>query len=133
MYYRLQNKTVAKMKVLVLNDSEHEFNLIKDSQKYTEIFHACRYLQFLHQVNEQEWDIVYLKDDFSSIPEHDSWVDGNGFKQLFSGIHAARAIASLAEIGKCPAKKVVISQTSNLASTMRQILLNANVNVSKSL
>lgn len=119
------------MKVLVLNDSTEEFQTIKNLHENSNVFHASRYLQFLHQIDEQDWDIIYLKDDFSSIPEHDSWVDGNGFKQLFNGIHAARAIATLAEIGKCPAKRIVISRSSELANTMRQILLKANVNVSK--
>ena len=120
------------MRILVLNDSDKEFNLIKNLHAESEVFHANRYLQFLHQIEDQAWDIIYLKDSFSSISEPDSWVDSNGFKRFFNGVHAARAIATMSDIGKCPTKRVVISQTSDEASTMKQILAKASVNVSNS-
>ena len=129
MYYKLQNKTVAKMKVLVLNDSEHEFNLIKDSQKYTEIFHAHRYLQFLHQIDIQDWDVIHLRDEFSSSPNPDIWVDGNGTNKLFDGVHAARALAEKVKSGKHPTKKVIIHSNSTLASKMFHILSDAKIEV----
>jgi hypothetical protein len=119
------------MKVLVLNDSESEFLVIATQYENSDVFHAHRYLQFLQQIEEQDWDIVYLDDDLSSTAEPDSWFDGNGFKKLYDGVHAARAIATLAEIGKNPAKRVIISSSSNAADKMSQILSAAGVNVAK--
>jgi hypothetical protein len=86
----------------------------------------------LQQIDGQDWDIVYLDDDLSSAAEPDSWFDGNGFKRLYDGIHAARAIATLAEIGKNPTKRVIISSDSAAASKMLQILSDVGVNVTKS-
>ena len=120
------------MKVLVLNDSESEFNLIRDSQKYTEIFHAQRYLQFLHQIEVQDWDIIYLRDEFSSLPNPDVWMDGNGFKKLFDGVHASRALAGKAKSGSLSTKKVIICSNSALADEMFQILEAAQIDVSLS-
>jgi len=120
------------MKVLVLNDSESEFLTIAAHHENSDVFHAHRYLQFLQQMDGQDWDIVYLDDDLSSTAEPDSWFDGNGFKRLYDGIHAARAIATLAEIGKNPTKRVIISSASTAASKMLQILSDVGVNVTKS-
>ena len=117
------------MKVLVLNDSESEFFKIQALHENSEVFHAHRYLQFLQQIEEQDWDIIYLDDDLSSAAEPDSWFDGGGFKRLYDGIHAARAIATLAEIGKSPAKRVVISSLTTTGDKMSQLLSEAGINV----
>lgn len=130
--YNAIEQTEVKMKVLVLNDSESEFLVIAAQHENSDLFHAHRYLQFLQQIEDQGWDIIYLDDDLSSTAEPDSWFDGNGFKKFYDGIHAARAIATLAEIGKSPAKRVIISSTSPSACKMSQILSAAGVNVTKS-
>jgi DNA-binding NarL/FixJ family response regulator len=117
------------MKVLILEDIQANVDVIKQNHPYAEVKHASRYLQFLHEIENNKWDIIYVDDDFSESTSPDFWFDSCGFKREFNGVHAARALATLAEIGKCPTKKVVISASSDAAKKMFEILNDSKVEV----
>lgn len=116
------NQLVTKMKILVLNDSDEEFAAIKSRHPYDEVFLASRYLQFLHCLETDEWDLVYLDDEISDITEPDVWVDGHGMKRYFTGLHAARFLSEIAGRNKGSIKEVIITSSSTSSHEMFQTL-----------
>jgi CheY-like chemotaxis protein len=123
---------MSEMKILVLNDQEEEFSLIKERHTECEVTFAQRYLLFLQEIENKLWDVIYIDDDLSGYPTHDTWTDGNGYQRKFDGVHAARAIAALNDIKLCPTKSVVIT-AKNVESSqqMLRILKQSNVPVSR--
>jgi hypothetical protein len=120
------------MKILVLNDKKEEFESIKDLYPQDEVVWSVRYLQFLHEIDEKMWDVIYLDYDISEYVTPDSWTDGNGHKKSFNGIHAARAISTLRDINRCPTQQVIITTKDvEKAYQMYKILKESNVQVSR--
>lgn len=118
-------------KVLVLNpDKSHFDNLSRTTFESSFVF-AQNYLSFLHNLDGGTWDAVYITYDLTRYVDHDAWMDGNGCRRVYNGLHAARAIASMSELGSCKVGKVFIHSSSPHIKEMIGVLSPSKIKISK--
>ena len=107
---------------LVLNPNKAHFDSLSRVAFESSLVFAQNYLSFLHHLDGKTWDAIYITYDLTSHIDHDSWVDGNGRRRVYNGLHAARAIASMSELGLTKASKIFICAASSHLKEMSDIL-----------
>jgi hypothetical protein len=88
---------------------------------------TMNYLAFLHNLEGNEWDSIYLTYDLTANETHDHWVDGNGVRRAYNGLHAVRAIATMKEMGRCNVRKIFLQENSKMLKEMSDILASAEI------
>lgn len=118
-------------KVLVLNSDKAHFDSLSRVAFESSTTFSQNYLSFLHNLEGGTWDAVYITFDLSRHREHDSWVDGNGCRRVYNGLHAARAIASMSELNLCKVGRVFVEASSAHLKEMSDVLASAKIKVDK--
>lgn len=114
---------------LVLNPSKAHFDSLSGIAFESSLVFAQNYLSFLHHLDGKTWDAIYVTYDLTSHVDHDSWVDGNGCKRMYNGLHAARAIVSMSELGLSKVNKVFIHAPSSHLKEMSDVLAFSKIKV----
>lgn len=118
-------------KALVLNPDRAHFSNLSRVLFESSVVFSQNYLSFLHNLEGGVWDSVYITYDLTRYAEHDSWLDGAGYRKAYNGLHAARAIASMSELGLCKVNKVFLDSSSAFLQEISNVLTASNVNVVK--
>ena len=114
---------------LVLNPDKTHFDMLSGVDFESSFVFAQNYLSFLHHLDGKTWDAIYITYDLTNHIDHDSWVDGNGCKRVYNGLHAARAIASMSELGLSKVSKVFIHASSTHLKEMSDVLAFSKIKV----
>ena len=114
------------MGILILDDEQVRHDNFAKRYAGNSVVHVTSYKQFVKQLKiGSTWDLIHLDHDLGA---GDSYVDGWGDMQFFTGHHAAIAVCLL-EDTSLPAEIIVHSVNPVGAQNIMSDLKSRNVNV----
>lgn len=114
------------MRILILDDEQVRHDHLEEFYSGHEVVHSVTYSHFVHELeNGSPWDLIHLDHDLGS---GDSYVDGWGDTQFFTGQHAAIRVCELHD-DRLPAEVIVHSVNPVGAASMVYDLKSRKVNV----
>lgn len=94
------------MNVLILDDDPHRHAYFHEVHKGDDVTHCYSYTQFLTALPKCVWDLIYLDHDLGDHQKGDTYKDGWGKTQYFTGAHASIRVCELPSEGY--PKKVIV-------------------------
>lgn len=83
------------MRILILDDESSRHILFRLIYETHSVVHTETYCEFVNELlSGLPWDLIHLDHDLGSV---DSYIDGWGETQFFTGLHAADRICELSD------------------------------------
>lgn len=114
------------MRILILDDTVCRHEHYARVYEGHEILSCYSYTGFVEALKSSPWDLIHLDHDLGDDSVADTYVDGWGHTQQYTGYHAALRICEL-DIDKRP-KKVIIQSINPMGSQyMYQLLTSQGI------
>jgi hypothetical protein len=110
------------MRILILDDEAARHAAYSEAYRQHDVFHASTYYEFISLLEKSSpWDMIHLDHDLGEYSPQDTFVDGWGRRQAFTGKHAAIKICELDD-DKLPTQVIVHSVNPVGAREIKQTL-----------
>lgn len=114
------------MRILILDDEQVRHDDLAERYSGNSVVHTTTYKQFVDELTTgSPWDLIHLDHDLGA---GDSYLDGWGDMQFFTGQHAAICVCFL-EAFRLPTEVIVHSVNPVGAQNMMSDLKSRKVNV----
>lgn len=118
------------MNVLILDDIKHRHDVFDSIYDMDQVDHAYSYTDFCRLLNSKKYNLIQLDHDLGDFVDNpDTYTDGWGKDQQYTGYHAAQAIVDLPD-NLLPDSVIIHSVNPVGARKMMLVLTNRGIKVS---